>query len=193
MSPRSADIQDIQPCIQLHRPGKSEHTNNWNKREQATKENEPDYCAAWHKKVVFHSWILHFRTQHFIKKTFYLNTNLFSDGLDSLLVDPAHPRHTVFKCPDDPFHHHFDLEKKHFAITLTTKDATEKAIRDSYVTRVTTPGPCRRNFKSGYETYFLPFLCYPGRTHFWWTAHQAWDRECCWCSWNRFLLWSCLF
>ena len=43
-------------------------------------------------------------------------TDFFSDGLDSLIIDPAHPCHTVFKCPDDTLHHNFHLEKKNGVI-----------------------------------------------------------------------------
>lgn len=116
---RSTGILDIQPYIQLHRPGK--------KGKQVKKGNEPSYHVTWLKKM----FSIHDFCTFNLKKSFYFRTYLFFDRLDSLLVDPAHPRHTVFKSPDDTFHHHFHLERKHFVMTMTTKDTTEKAIRIS--------------------------------------------------------------
>ena len=46
-------------------------------------------------------------------------TDFFSDGLDSLIIDPAHPCYTVFKCSDDALHHNFHLEKKNGVISFT--------------------------------------------------------------------------
>lgn len=167
---RSTNIQDIQPYIQLHRPGKV-NTNNhvkWTRASEERKWTEASRCIT-HTQKCF-PWMISSRsdaTFYLKKKSFYLSAYLLSDGFDSLLVDPAHPWHTVLKCPDDTFHHHFHLEKKHFVITLTTKETTEKASQISYSTRVTTPGQHRCSFESRYERYFLPFLCYPGRKHFW--------------------------
>ena len=152
---RSTGILDIQPYIQLHRPGKT--------GKQVRKGNEPNYHATWLKKLFsIHDFCTLNLQNHFIlQRTFSLTASTVC-----LSIQPT-PDTRSLKARMIPS-----------IITSTWKGDTlwspwqqkiqrRKSFELLYVTLVPTPNPGRRRFKNRFESCFLPFLCCPDRTHFW--------------------------